>query len=250
MEESKDEKIILRDSFLRKVVYAINKAIEDDIPNYLRENKNETNNALLQLKGDYINKNLRKHVVGNDIELVPFKRHSWSGRIILDRANRLTYTITTLMTLMSIPKKKGRTRPHFLHSILYAENRSCKAQFKQMDLDFGVTQFDSEELEKDYESINQGLIDKNENYRHYVIAYKSEGDEIAEIVLRLLDKDFDIVDEASLMNYVRPDFARLTDIEIAEDTEEAAGENDSKNLVAVKTGFKPKLREIDKPAVE
>ena len=243
---------VLQDELLRKAVYAINKAITEDIPGYLKENYHETNNSILQLKGDYINDNLRKYVVGNHIELLPFSRYNWAGRILIDRKNYFTYTITTIGTLMSVPKKKGRTRPHFLQSILYAENSDCEAQVKQMNLGFDITQFDSEELETDYNDITHGFMGKNENYRHFVIAYKSEENEIVEIMLKLLDKDFDTVDEVSLMDYIKPDFAKLTEITFDEETNDEmeipGSENDSKTLVTVKPGYKPNLREIDKPS--
>lgn len=249
----RDKNIILQDEFLRRVVYAVNKAIVEDVPNSLKENYRETNNVALHLKGDCINENLRRHVVGNNIELLPFKRFNWAGRALIDRNNYLTYTITTVDTLMGIPKKKGRTRPHFLQSILHAENGGCEAQYKQMNLGFEITQFDNEVLEKDYDDITHGLIEKDEDYRHYVIAYKSEENEIVELMLKLLDKDFDIVDEVSLMDYIKPDFAKLTDIKFEETVETSAEtvsetEEDSRSLVAVKSGYKPKLRDMDKPS--
>ena len=50
-----------------------------------------------------------------------------------------------------------------------------------------------------------------------------------------------------LMQYIKPDFARLTDIGPSEDTDEDA-KPDKKGLVAIKSGIKPKLREIEKKA--
>ena len=72
-------------------------------------------------------------------------------------------------------------------------------------------------------------------------------EKIKDIKLRFLDKDFNVVDEASLMQYIKPDFARLTDIGPSEDTDEDA-KPDKKGLVAIKSGIKPKLREIEKKA--
>ena len=72
-------------------------------------------------------------------------------------------------------------------------------------------------------------------------------DEIYQMSYIVLDKDFNIVDEASLMQYIKPDFARLTDIGPSEDTDEDA-KPDKKGLVAIKSGIKPKLREIEKKA--
>lgn len=78
--------------------------------------------------------------------------------------------------------------------------------------DFGITIFDTDVLEQDFKKISQGMINVEEDYKHYIIAYKAENGEIKDIKLRFLDKDFNIVDEASLMQYIKPDFARLTDI--------------------------------------
>lgn len=58
---------------MRRIVRSVEKAIAEDVPQYLREHHKETNNAIIQLRGDYINDNLRNMVVGENIELVPFK---------------------------------------------------------------------------------------------------------------------------------------------------------------------------------
>ena len=100
--------------------------------------------------------------------------------------------------------------------------------------------------EKYKDQLNE-VFDYNEDYKHYIIAYKAENGEIKDIKLRFLDKDFNIVDEASLMQYIKPDFARLTDIGPSEDTDEDV-KPDKKGLVAIKSGIKPKLREIEKKA--
>ena len=73
---------------------------------YILENALETNNALMMKKGDYINDNLRHQVVNDNIELIPFRRYGWEGRILWDHVNKITYTIVTIQTLKMIPKKK------------------------------------------------------------------------------------------------------------------------------------------------
>ena len=168
---NRNTQIVINDDLLRKIVYCIEKAIGDDLQQYLRENHRETNNAIILLRGDNINTNL----------------------------------------------------------------------------DFGITIFDTDVLEQDFEKISQGMINVEEDYKHYIIAYKAENGEIKDIKLRFLDKDFNIVDEASLMQYIKPDFARLTDIGPSEDTDEDV-KPDKKGLVAIKSGIKPKLREIEKKA--
>lgn len=70
---NRNTQIVINDDLLRKIVYCIEKAIGDDLRQYLRENHRETNNAIILLRGDNINTNLRTHVVKDDIDLVPFR---------------------------------------------------------------------------------------------------------------------------------------------------------------------------------
>ena len=182
MDVNRNTQIVINDDLLRKIVYCIEKAIGDDLQQYLRENHRETNNAIILLRGDNINTNLRTHVVKDDIDLVPFQRYGWSGRMVIDRKEHITYSIMTEGTLSGVPKKKNRENPHYLQSVLYVENKDCIAKERQI-----------------------------------------------------------------LMQYIKPDFARLTDIGPSEDTDEDATP-DKTGLVAIKSGIKPKLREIEKKA--
>lgn len=249
MDIHRNKKIILNDDLLRKIVYSIDKAIGEDQQRHLNENHRETNNALRLLRGDDINTNLRNHVVKDDIDLIPFQRHGWSGRIIIDHKNYITYSVLTEGTLAVVPKKKHRENPHYLQSVLYVENGECIGQNRQMNLqDFGITIFDTEVLEQDFENISQGIISCDEDYKHYIISYIAEHREIKKITLKFLDRDFNIVDEVSLMHFVKPDFARLTDIGPVESTDEEIRKSNKGLLTVKKTGLKPKLREVEKKA--
>lgn len=242
--------ILMNEPLLRKIVRAIEKACGEDTRGYLRENRLETNNALPFLRGDFINENLRNSVVSEDVDLIPFNRYGWSGRILRDKRNKITYTILTKRTLAAIPKKKGRSVPHYLQSILYAENGGCKAAVKQMSLndfvDFEIVRFDSQELENDYGKIMNGQIVAGDEYRHYIVAYEVEHGEVTDIGLQFLDKDFDVIAQCSLNDYLRPDFGRLTETEPVEDI--AAEEENVHFLINVKSGIKPRLRDIEKQA--
>lgn len=248
MDESRNNKISINDALLRKIVYSIEKAIGEDQQQYLRENQKETNNAIILLRGDDINTNLRRHIVKDNIDLIPFQRYGWSGRIIIDKTEHITYSIMTEGTLATVPRKKNRINPHYLQSILYAENKECIAKERQMTLqDFGITIFDTDVLEQDFEKISQGLIDREEDYRHYIVSYIANHGEIKSITLKFLDKEFNIVDEESLMQYIRPDFAQLTNMDSVKESDENNIQS-RKSLVAVRSGVKPKLQEIEKRA--
>ena len=58
MDVNRNTQIVINDDLLRKIVYCIEKAIGDDLQQYLRENHRETNNAIILLRGDNINTNL------------------------------------------------------------------------------------------------------------------------------------------------------------------------------------------------
>lgn len=249
MDINRNSRIIMNSDLLRKIVYCIEKGIGDDLQQYLKENHKETNNAIRFLKGDNINENLRTHVVKDDIDLISFQRRGgWFGRIIIDRKEHITYSIMTEETLSNVLKKKNRKSPHYLQSVLCVENKDCIAKEKQMTLeDFGIMIFDTGILEQDFEKISQGMINIKEDYKHYIIAYKVKNGEIQDIKLKFLEKDFNIVDEKPLNQYIKPDFAQLTDIESTKDTNEET-KIDKKGLVAIKSGIKPKLREIEKKA--
>lgn len=254
MSNKRSESIIVNEILNRKIVYAINKAISDDVPRNNRENRLETNNRNIFAAGDYINDNLRKHVVKDDIELLAFKRYAWDGRILVDRSNRVTYTISTHQTLWSAIRK-NRNKPYYLQSILYVENGDCEGTPKQMTLtelcpEIIGSSFDSEELEDDYERIMKGSIRLGDGYKHYIVVYTTDHRMITNIELLLLDKDFAEVDKLSLMEYVNPDFASLTESDY-NSSEEDADENvsiSSSLSLKLKPGVKPALRVMEEEA--
>ena len=192
------------------------------------------------------NDNLRKLVVGGDIELVSFKRYVWQGRLIVDRSEKITYTITTQKTLHAVPRKR-RNKPHFLQTLLYMENGGYESPVKQRTL-MDFFPFEEENLENDYNSIVAGLVDPAEGYRHYVIAYDAEGSELKDVQVEFLDKDLNTIATASLNEYIKPDFSRLTDVEHVDEVLEDETDGESKGLVAIKSGLRPKLREVQKQA--
>ena len=250
MPENRSESIIVNQMLNRKIVYAVNKAVSDDVPQMIRENRLETNNRHIFAAGDYINENLRKHVVKDEVELIPFNRYAWEGRILVDKANRITYTISTHQTLKTVIRK-NRNRPHYLQSILYAENGDCQGTPKQITLgdfypEMMPASFENEELEQDFDKIMQGNIAKTEGYKHYIVVYTAEHRQITEIEMLLLDRDFAEVDRISLMEYVNPDFASLTETEYSVSGSVNLDVKEVKPLpLKLKPGVKPALRAME-----
>jgi nucleoside-triphosphatase THEP1 len=141
-----------------------------------------------------------------------------------------------------------------LQSILYVENGDYEGANKQMTIydispEYRENTFDVAELEEDYDNIMHGRISRTDGYKHYIIVYEKEHHEISNIEMLLLDKDFVVVDKISLMEYVNPDFASLTEdvYENIENTKE--DEVEAKPLLLkLKPGVKPELKAIAEEA--
>lgn len=229
---------------IRRIVRAIQKTIEEDVPEFCRDNHMETMNSIRYVRGDKVNDNLRNLVVSDDIRLLSFKRHSWDGRMLIDQKSLTSYTITTQQNLQAIPKKRDRKCPHFLQSILAIENGDLKGQYVQQSL-FPMEQFDNEVLEEDYKKIISGVLEPGSGYHHYVITYEFEKNELLDVKMVLMDRNFNLVNEISLNNFIKPDFARLTVEESAlsvHTTETAAS---ARSLVTIRPGIRPELIELE-----
>jgi len=230
------------------VVWAIHKGIDEDVRDYLSKHRKETNNAILLMRGDNINENLRNFVVSDSVELKHFRRYAWDGCLLIDRKNKVTITICTKQTLERIPKQKNRSVPHYLQSILFVQNGDLEAPVKQMHLsdfvDIGSS-FTADEYEDDYKSIMEDEINFDDGYRHCVVIYETLNYEIKSIAMRFLDRDFNTVVEESLMDLLKPNFANLTSDAI--DAPDIVEEDDVHKLVSLKPGLK---RQSDEPRVE
>ena len=113
---------------VRKIMVKIGKAVEkgvsEDINTYLLNSDSVTNNAVVFLRGDRINTNIVNSVKSDVVEVRYFKRSAWQGCIVIDRNNKLTFSVASKNTLERIPQKKRRSCPHFLQTLLNTENKN------------------------------------------------------------------------------------------------------------------------------
>ncbi len=241
-------KIHINENLIPKIVRSIDKAIADDMPQYIRDNRLETNNSFNQKRGDYINENLRHLIVGENFDLIPFNRYSWQGRIIIDKSAKVTYSITTKATLDDIPRRKGRRNPHFLQSILGIENNGVTNYLGEQMTLFPMETFDIEVLMEDYNNIISGSLDIAEGYIHYIIVYKSKQNILQDVTIVLLDKNFNIVDQASLNQYIKPNFERLTSQDYTIDKDSSKSVQTARDFTKVKAGIRPLLKVVEDEA--
>lgn len=224
----------ISEDFRRRVVDCINMALQDDLPRYLSEFHPDTTNGVPLQIGDWINTNIRKHMAGNIIEVIEFSRYSWKGRIIIDRENRITYTIMREKRLRQLRREK-RDKPHYLQTIVGILNANIIAPMKQMDIFGGeYYRFDPEIVEKDYDSIFKGYVDKTDGYHHCAIIYETDRGALTDINIIFLDKDLEEVNRVSLNEFIKPDFSKLTAAKPGLQQEVSSEKESSAGLLAIR----------------
>ena len=236
----------ISDSLLNAIVRSIDKAVSEDVPAQLRAMPLETNNYIAFIRGDFINQNLRALAIEEGSLLHAFHRFGWSGRILISQESKLTISITTQNNLSIIPRRT-RQRPHFMQSMLHGMNGDLHGRYEQYQL-FDIDPFEPEDYAKDFEDIINGAFDLEEGYRHCVIAYRAQNSELLDVKLVVLDPQFNTVIEESLNEYMKPDFARLTDPAPAEEASREEHNAATHRLTSLKPGVKPALREGEKEA--
>lgn len=229
---------------LCRIVKAIDKTIAEDIPQERREKDLETKNYIVHIRADYLNSNLRRLAAIDGVELHPFKRYGWEGRLLIDRRNKLTLGVTTQANLQVIPRKKERNSPNYMQSMLWVMNGDLASPVEQTSFLPPASQFDSETYEEDFESIMAGVLAPDAGYRHCIVAYTADHDEIRDIALYLLNADFEIVEKYDLRGYLKPDFSRLTAASEFPSNESPDSVANARSLVKLKPthGIQPALK--------
>lgn len=209
---------------VRMIVSAITKAVSEDVPNHKGDHPMEFTNYLPIYRDDCIKENLREMAWRDGVEALIFMRNTWKGCLLIDKTNMITYTVTTHQNLLLIPRKQ-RSNPHFLQSVFGVQNKGVQGQYVQMEL-FPMDKFEQEELEQDYNKIVNGFIDPNDGYKHYVIAYTCDRFEVTKVDVELYDGKFNLVEKVSLDEFIKPDFAKINETVVPENTVEITANTD------------------------
>lgn len=113
---------------------------------------------------------------------------------------------------------------------------------------FDTDPFEKEAYDADFKDIVNGAIDPDDGYHHCVVVYQTNGKEVENIQLVVLDPRFNVVARESLAEYMKPDFARLTDFEPAERDMHEVHNEATRRLASLKPNVQPVLREKEKDA--
>lgn len=215
---------------------AIEKGAVEDIKSYLQTCDTITTNGMPGVRADKINTNLSKMVASENVEIKLFKRSSWKGVLVVDKENQMIFSVCTKSTLDRVIKNKNRKSPHYAQTMVNTVNKDEKAEIKQMSIsDFApllAMEFTDDEFEKDFFSIMEEAINEFEGYRFWVVSYEVDHFVLKSLSAILMDKDFDKVQEVSILETLKPNFGDLT---VTEPKQEK--KKDVRSLLSVKTGI-------------
>lgn len=214
---------------------AIEKGAVEDTKSYLQSCETITTNGMPGVRADKINTNLSKMVVSEDVEIKMFNRSSWKGVLVVDNGNKTLFSVCTKNTLDRITKNKTRRSPHYAQTMVNTINKDEVAEVKQMtiadyDSSFAVV-FSEEDFEKDFFSIMEEAVCEYEGYRFWVVSYEVEKFVMKSLSAVLMDKDFDTVQEISILEALKPNFGELTAVEPKQEKKK-----DVRSLLSVKAG--------------
>lgn len=231
------------EKLLRYIVYAIYTATSEDYSNFVQEYSSlDTHCGFGLMRANFINNRLKEYIIKTNATIHGFKRYSWQGRIIIDRDNKQTFSVSTHANLKAVFCKKGRQIPHYLQSVLAVQNKKCYNPHEQLTL-MDTCPFDYKTLENDYRDIMFSDADEFKKFTHYVIAYTISSSGLLDVDLILFDSHFDEIKRTSLNSFIAPDYGKLTDTPAAKSVPTTKS---TRNLVALKSGIKLNLVEMDK----
>ena len=226
---------------LETVVLAITAAFEEVDQRRIEEDL-ETNNWMLLGRSDYINSKLRQIALVDGVELIPFTRYVWQGRILLDRRHKASIIIMTENTLRDLVRR-DRSRPHYAETLQHILNEDLPAKYEQTSL-FSDDRFDEQTYIDDFKAIVKELFDPKEGYRNYFITYSTERGRVINVSLKVFNSEFQLVEEVSLNEFLKPNFAALTSpVETVGPQNEDEHVEATRNLSKLKVGIKPVLHE-------
>ena len=231
----------LLSSNTKRMLVKIGKAIEKgacvDIQDYLNDNNTTTRNAVCFVRIDKINTNL-SHIIDPETAIIKvFKRSSWEGVVVIDDESKSIFSIFTEKTIRRVPKNKTRKKPHYSQTFLNTLNKEEIAPIKQTTLvgfeSLPEAKFSVDEYEEDFFSIMNETTKLYSGYRYWVISYEVKNMNLTTLNAVLMDSDFDVVENISILELLKPDFKDLTSTEIIK-----GEEKDAHMLVSIKPGLR------------
>ena len=126
-----------------------------------------------------------------------------------------------------------------MQTILHCLNEEVKSN-QQMSFE-GFEEFDSEVYEEDFEKILSGLDVNFNEFTYYVVAYDFKSNKVVDMNWYLLGSGFNIAEETSMMELVKPDFMDLTTSQEIIDEQDKSINEQSRPGKGVKLGLKEEV---------
>jgi len=218
------------EDFKRNVVACIVKALGDDRRRYMADFNPVTQNQISI--GDWINTNICDALPSERRIIHGFKRRKWEIKVVVDHENLMTYNVMKRSRLMAI-RREPREYPNYLQTIVAVLNDAYESPYEQISFfECGTFSFEDALIGDDFREIFGGLLSANDGYTHGVITYETNGWELSSVDILFLDKNLNPIEEVPLNDYIKPDYAALTQVE--PEAETTAESKSSSGLLSLK----------------
>ncbi|MHB8170085.1 MAG: DUF5986 family protein [Thermincolia bacterium] len=233
------------ESFCRYIVNSIDVALKDDCKRYMKEFNPDTTNGVPNCIHDWINTNLVKYQL-QEFRVFKFNRDSWKSNMVIDDENKIAYTIMRQKRLKRIKDKK-RTSPHYLQTFVTILNTEFEAKIKQLTFaEFDTVIFSQEIFSNDFNNLCRDNLKATQGYRHCLIAFDTREGQLSDVKAWVLDKDLGVYDELCLNEYIRPDYSKITEVELSEEKSELPQDTSNEGLLVLTDKSIIKLKETSK----
>ncbi len=231
------------------IVHAIYKATAVDIPMAYSENRRATNNCFAAMRVDVINDNLETMLSYDGVKVHHFRRHGWEVCMVLNYHTDTAYFVFSERNLLTIPRKKDRTWPHYLQTLLHKFHEDYEPRVIQESFLPHVDPFDDETYDADAEMILRDVIDNLDAWHLYVISYDRTGNDVTSATLYFYTSDFQEIDKRDLGKYIIPTYASANKpvVDVAPTSSE---EETAETLIKLKPKARPASEADDAPKVK
>lgn len=199
-----------------------------------------SHNCLGMMRSDVINTKLEDNFSSERYIIRKFNRSGWEGRFIIDLETKSLISITTILNLNNVLKAKRRKTPHYMQTLSYWLNGGVETN-QQMCFE-GFEKFNNEVYEEDFKKILSGLNVDFNDFTYYIVAYNFKSNKVIDMKWYLLGAEFNIAEEVSMMQYVKPNFVDLTSAQEMIDEQGQSTNEQPQPSKRVKLGLKKVLK--------
>lgn len=163
-----------------------------------------TNNSKYALKWDLVNTNIKERLHSENVEATIATAGSWQFLLILDKKEQRLYTLMNSKRYDAIIRNPSKNAPKYMKPLLLLNTELNLANLTLFDLnnDYQDLRFHLNKLCSHFSTKNNFS-----DIQYNIIDFTTDGDEIVNLSLKVLDKDFGQVTDENLLNITKISFS-------------------------------------------